>query len=969
MRKSHFSFLFLAALLVFALLVPGAAQAPEPSARKPLSRSAERWVQQTLKKMTVEEKIGQLLMVYYFGGFTSQESELYKDWMARVEKYRVGGFVVQTRGSALGIERATVYPTAALANQLQRHAKVPLLVAADFERGTNMRLVEGTSFPQAMGVAATGNPQDAYTMGRISAIEARAAGVHWIFAPVADVNINPDNPIINVRSFGEDPKLVSEFVAAFTRGVEENGALSTAKHFPGHGDTAVDSHLDLSVVSGDRARLDAVELPPFRAAIAAGASTIMTGHLAVPALEPNTELPATLSSKVLTGVLREEMKFDGIIVTDALDMGGVTSRYPPAEVAVRSIEAGADMLLVPPILDSAVTALKAAVASGRISVKRLDESVTRILRAKARLGLEKQRFVDLDRLNEQFRRPEFVAAAQDVADRGVTLLRDEPKLVPLDGTQPRGVMLLAVAGDRDPVPGELVEAELRPRVDSLMVVRTDTGFRPAENVKLPAPETYDLAIAALFVRVADSKGTVGLPENQTALVNALLAGGKPVVVMSFGSPYLISRFPNAPTWMASFTTQDVAQRAAVRGLFGQTAIGGRIPVSLPGAFKIGDGLSTAAVPMRLRAAGAEMNAKLEPARELLERAVAEKAFPGAVLAVGHRGELAVVAVGRQGYDAKWPAVAPDTLYDMASLTKPLVTATSLARLVEAGRVSLDSPIARFLPEFAAGREIEFGTNRYASSPKVGQVLRHAGGLEELEDVELSIQGKEAILKYVMTAKLQTEPASETKYSNVGYWLLGTIIERVSGQPLETFARARIFEPLGMRDTMFNPPKYLLPRIAPTSTDHALRKRLLHGEVEGNTTWRMGGASGAAGLFSTAPDVAVFCQMWLNGGVYAHQRILRRSTIERFSKLETLAGGTRSPAWAFAPAMTPVPGGLSDKSLWHTGSTGTSILMDPQNGLFIILLTNAVHPDGNTAKLEHVRPEIHRAVIQALLPTP
>src|SRR5574337_223452 len=252
-----------------------------------LSAEAEKWVAQTLKKMTLEEKLGQLLTVYYYGGFLSTGSEQYKELMRRVEQSHVGGFIVQTRGTPLGYDRSQAYPTAILANQLQKRARIPLLIGADFERGTAMRLDEGTSFPYAMAVAAAGSPQDAYTMGKITALEARAVGVHWVYAPVADVNSNPQNPIINTRSFGEDPQRVAEFVAAFVRGVEENGAFSTTKHFPGHGDTSTDSHLDLPTVPGDRARLDRVELVPFRAAIAAGTSTIMTGHLAVPALEPD----------------------------------------------------------------------------------------------------------------------------------------------------------------------------------------------------------------------------------------------------------------------------------------------------------------------------------------------------------------------------------------------------------------------------------------------------------------------------------------------------------------------------------------------------------------------------------------------------------------------------------------------------------------------------------------------------------
>ena len=361
-----------------------------------------KWVEQTLRKMSLAEKLGQLLMVPFFGRFTSTDSSEFQELLRAVEEQHVGGFMLATRQGPQGIARAQVYPTAELTNDLQDHSEIPLLFGADFERGTVMRLEEGTSFPHAMAVAATGSPQDAYELGRITALEARAAGIHWIFAPDADVNSNPANPIINTRSFGEDPHRVASFVSAFTRGVEENGALATAKHFPGHGDTSTDSHLALPRTNANRARLDQIELVPFRAAIAAGVSSVMTGHLSVPAFEPNENIPATLSHEILTGLLRKKMRFDGFIITDALDMDGVAARFSAGEVAVRAILAGADVLLMPPAPDAALAALHEAVESGRLTIARVDSSVKRILRAKAKLGLHKNREVDPSALEKEF---------------------------------------------------------------------------------------------------------------------------------------------------------------------------------------------------------------------------------------------------------------------------------------------------------------------------------------------------------------------------------------------------------------------------------------------------------------------------------------------------------------------------------------------------------------------------------------
>src|SRR5208282_37326 len=477
----------------------------------------EKWAETTLLQMSLEEKVGQVLFTTYHGSFTPTDSDAYAQMMHDVNELHVGGFINITHGSPLGIVKSQAYPTAVLTNQLQSKSKLPLLIGADFERGTAMRLDEGTSFPTAMALAAGGNPRDAYTVGKITALEARAVGVHWIYAPDADVNNNPGNPIINTRSFGEDPTRVAEFVTEFVRGVQENGGLATAKHFPGHGDTAADSHIDLPVIHADRERLDSLELVPFRAAIAAGAESIMTGHLAIPALEPDTNTPATLSSNILTGLLRKELGYQGLVVTDAMDMGGITVRYAPGEAAVRAFSAGADALLMPPVPDAAADALKDAVKSGRISHERLDASVRRILQAKARLGLYKERLVDVNALNKHFGKVEWQREAQEISDRGATLLRDTAHRLPLDETKPTRAMLVALYADPEPYPGEDLERELRSRVDSLTTLRADTRFVKADNLKLPASETYDVAILAFFVRVSDRKGNVDIPAEQAAL--------------------------------------------------------------------------------------------------------------------------------------------------------------------------------------------------------------------------------------------------------------------------------------------------------------------------------------------------------------------------------------------------------------------------------------------------------------------
>jgi beta-glucosidase-like glycosyl hydrolase/CubicO group peptidase (beta-lactamase class C family) len=881
-----------------------------------------------------------------------------------VEQLHVGGFINVTQGSPLGFLKSQAYPTAVLSNQLQGKSKLPLLIGADFERGTAMRLDEGTSFPTAMALAAAGNPKDAYTMGKITALEARAAGIQWIYAPDADVNSNAGNPIINTRSFGEDPQRVAEFVTEFIRGVQENGGLATAKHFPGHGDTTSDSHIDLPVVNADRERLDRLELVPFRAAIAAGVGSIMTGHLNVPALEPDPNTPATLSSRVLTDLLRKQLAFEGLVVTDAMDMGGITVRYAPGEAAVRAFLAGADALLMPPVPDAAYEALLAAVKSGRIPQDRLDASVRRILKAKGRLGLQNNRLVEVPSLNRNFGMANWQAESQEISDRGITLLRDTAPRLPLDGTKPSRGLLVCLYADPEPYPGEDLERELRKRFDSLVTLRADTKFAKAENLKLPPPDSYDIAILALFVRVSDRKGDVDVPADQFPLIQQIYRNGKPVISVGLGSPYLIERFPQAETWISVFGISDVAQISVARAIFGEIPIRGRLPVSIPGVdLKAGFGLQVPVNPMTLMAFDASGEAQIKSASDVIEKAIADGAFPGATLAVGYRGKLSVHAYGNLRYDAKSPAVKPDTMYDIASLTKVVVTTTLVEKLFEGdfpSPLSLDAPIERYLPEWSSGPQPD-----WRHKVTVRNLMTHTSGLPPFQEYWRTSTSREETLRRIFAEPLEYEPGAKVVYSDLGIILMAEIIQRLTGKPLEKLASEYIFGPLGMKNSMYNPPKDLWPEIAPTEFDSQLRHRLVQGEVHDENAYAIGGVSGHAGVFSTAPDLAAFCQMLLNGGVYAHQRVLRRATIAEFTAPQPLAKNTRTLGWVVPTENSSSGHYFSSHSYGHTGFTGTTIWIDPDRQLFVVLLTNRVHPTRENHKIAEVRPAVHDAIVKAL----
>lgn len=964
MRKP--ALLALAILLLMTLSARAQKKSPAKSRR---TRRSSAWVERTLHRMTLREKIGQLLMIYYFGRFASTESPAYKEMLHEIDDNHIGGVIIGTTRGPLGIERSQVYPTAVILNEFQRRSKIPLLVGADFEAGTGQRLDEGTNFPAAMAVAATNDPQLAYQEGKIVAREARAAGVQWIFAPVADVNDNPLNPIINTRSFGEDPAAVSPYVQNFIRGVQDNGALATAKHFPGHGDVSVDSHLSLATVTGDRAELERLELVPFRAAIAAGVDSIMIGHLAVPAYEPDPNVPATLSYNIMTGLLRDQLGFKGLIVTDAMDMGGVTNLYPPGEAAVRSVEGGADVLLMPPVPDAAMEALERAVQTGRISEQRIDQSVRLILEAKERLGLRKDRYVDVKRLNAQFALPQYQNESEEIADRGVTLLRNADHLVPLDATKPMRVLLVSLSGDPDPYPGETLEPDLRWRVDSLTALRADTEYFPVSGLKLPPPNTYDLAIAALFVRVADRKGSVAFPDDERNFVNQMLAAGKPTVVLAFGSPYLIARFPNAKTWIAEFATNDVAQNAAARALFGQVPMEGQIPVTVPEVVSRGSGLKLAANPMTLQPAPPSMAQRLQPVYDLLDRAVADDAFPGGVLAVGWHNQVAIHPFGKLSRGAKSPNVTADTLYDVASLTKVVVTTTAAETLWQEKRLDLDAPVSRYLPRFLDAAKSD-PDPAWRSRVTVRNLMLHDAGLPATVQFFNDSKGYDTIIDRAMATPLEYQPGTRVVYSDLSMILLGEIIHRLTGQTLDVFAKQFILDPLGMHHSMFNPPRSLRPNIAPTELDEAYRHRLAWGEVHDENAWAMDGVAGHAGLFSTAGDLSIFAQTMLNGGICAHTRILDRATIATFTKRDDIGNSARPLGWDVVVEPGSSAGKyFSPKAYGHLGFTGTSMWIDPAKDLFVILLTNRVNPTRANEKIREVRPALHNAVCEALGLTP
>jgi beta-N-acetylhexosaminidase len=545
--------------------------------------------------MTLREEVAQLVFIPFSSTSSNSGSREYRKFVRLIRDTKVGGLILVNAANGRTTPKAEPYALGAFLNRMQRLAKVPLLVSADFERGASMRVNETTPFPHAMAFGAAGDPELARYEGEATAREARALGVQWIFYPVADVNNNPDNPVINDRSYGENPQAVAGLVKAFIEGAhadKKNYVLTTAKHFPGHGDTNVDTHLNLATIGADRERLERTELVPFRAAIDAGVDAIMTAHIAVPALAP-ADVPATLAPQILTGLLRNELGFQGLVITDALEMNTIAKGYSSGEAAVRALEAGADTLLMPPDPDAAMKAVISAVESGRLTRRRIQESVAKILAAKEKVGLDRKRAVDVEAIGEIVDSPEAGEKAQETADRAVTLVRNTRNLVPL--RTPQQACYVVLAEGRYSSEGQVFTQEVRKRLPKAELATLDPSMtREAMDDgvrKLPGCESY--AVAA-FSSVAAYRGTIGLAGELPQVVQALMASGKPVVLIALGNPYLLRSFPDVPAYLATFSTAASSETAAVRALFGEISITGHLPVSIPPVAQYGEGIQVQA---------------------------------------------------------------------------------------------------------------------------------------------------------------------------------------------------------------------------------------------------------------------------------------------------------------------------------------------------------------------------------------
>ncbi|MBC8346445.1 MAG: serine hydrolase [Candidatus Marinimicrobia bacterium] len=949
-------------IICFALLFSACAGPGQFTSKKP-------WAESTLKKLTLREKIAQMMVVGVNMRFMNYESAKWREVQKHIATDGIGVLHIWfgDAGSAL-----------TMLNEMQSKSKVPILVDADIESGLGRRYPGAVTLPPMMAIAATGDSKYAYEAGRISAEESRAVGIHFNLSPVVDVNNNPKNPIINTRSFGENPDSVNRYSVEFIQGLHDNGMLATAKHFPGHGDTETDSHSSLAQIPSDSSRLWTVELPPFQRAIDAGVDAVMIAHVNAPDYQPNAEDPATLSSFWMQDILRNRMGFKGVIITDAMRMGGIVKSYSSDYALIETVKAGSDIIIQNMDLKKSIDTIEKAVMEGIISENRINESALKVLKMKERLGLHQNKLISMDDTHRSMGRSANFKMANEMAMRAITLVKNEENILPLSPDVNDVLYVVDLYDGEHNHSESSFTKKLKSngrKVVSFQIDKSDSAI-VANHILNQIPND-GLVFLNAFANPTEHKDEIFLPEVESQFVNQLIEKCEKVIITSFGSPYLIQDFPNAPVYICAYKSSGILQTAAANAIQGKADITGILPVTIPGVAKNGSGIIVKAQKWPIgtsrwkpgttlqRIRPSEISVNTDSVNLLLNQAVADSAWPGGVLIAGKGGKIFLHdAVGYHTYNKKRSTRKSD-IFDLASITKVIATTSAVMKLVDQKKLSLDEKVVTYLPEFK-GKQPKYYKQK--SEITVKNLLTHTAGLPPFKQYYLIDSSSEVRLDSVFNTEPEIGIAEKTVYSDVGLITLGKLLEKVSGISLDKLVDSLIFNPLGMNTTFFNPPNEKMHRIVPTEVVDGYRTGQIHGEVHDENAHSIGGVAGHAGLFSTASDVAIFSQMLLNGGKYGWKRIIKEETVKNFTtRANVVEGSSRCIGWDSPSGIASGGVYLPNISFGHTGYTGTSLWIDPENDMFVVLLTNAVHPNRSYKNPKYFdwRQRIHSAVYEAV----
>ena len=942
------------------------------------------WVDSIMAKMSLDERIGQLFMI-------RAHSDLGEDHVRQVKeqimKYHVGG---------LCFFQGTAMKQAALTNDYQRLTKrVPLMIAMDAEWGLGMRFKTGViSYPRQLMLGAIQDNSLIYEFGNELAHQFKQIGVHINFAPVVDINNNPNNPVINDRSFGEDKFNVATKGYMYMRGMQDAGIMACAKHFPGHGDTDVDSHYDLPMISHDPARLEEVELFPFQTLIKHDVKSLMVAHLNVTALDQRKDYPSSLSENVVTKLLIEKMGFKGLIFTDGLEMQAVASKYKNGEVEVKSLEAGNDVLLLPNDLPLAFETIKNQVLEGKLSEQRIDQSVRKILHAKFELGLTEFIPLPLESIRGQLNHARALSLKHKLIENAMTLVRNTTKIVPLLEQEPGNYASLSIGQENLSHFQLMLDAyEKMPRFT------TNHQISSEQREKLLAKLSYkDLIIISLHNMGKLARNNFGLHRSTIELIHALNRKTN-VLLVVFGNPYSLVHFDGVANVMVCYNDERLTQNLACQAVFGAIGLRGRLPVSASQKSRFGMGIDTRShfrigfsIPERV---GMHSDSLFELDRIMYE-IIRKKAAPGGQILVAKDGKIVYKKeYGWQTYDRKKP-VDKEHVYDLASITKIAAATLAVMKLYEEGKIDLDTPISTYLPELKNSNKANLHLKDIMAHraqlipwmPFYKETLTERGrrpsqkyyrksknkefGVPISDNLFLRNDYPDTIWQQIVDSDLRIKKGY--RYSDLGFYMVARLVKQLSGESIDQYVYKHFYDPLKLQRTLYNPLKTLKKEeIIPSERDNYFRYDRLQGYVHDMGAGMLNGVSGHAGLFSNTGDLIKIFQMLLNNGYYGGRQYLTEETIKLFTQRHD--GDTRRGIGFDMKELNQnrplnISPYASDKTYGHYGFTGTAVWVDPEYKLIYIFLSNRTYPTmrNNLLSREDYRAKLQTAIYKSFLPS-
>ncbi|MCB9034254.1 MAG: serine hydrolase [Chitinophagales bacterium] len=935
------------------------------------------WADSVLNSMSLDEKIGQLLMV---AAYSNKDETHYQDIDRYIRDYKIGGVI---------FFQGTIAKQAELTNRYQMQSKTPLWIGFDGEWGLGMRLSDGISYPRQLALAAIDDEDLIYDMGAEIARQMKRLGIHINFAPVVDVNINPNNPIINDRAFGENKYNVTLKAKAYVHGMQDNGIMACAKHFPGHGDTETDSHKDLPVLNQSKERLENVELYPFRAMIRNGISSVMVAHMNVLALDNTPNLPSTLSPKIIQDKLIDDMQFKGIVFTDALNMKGITKYYPSGTAEVKAILAGNDVMLFPEDVDQAVKGIKEAVNKGVISQDIINQKVKKILMAKYWLGLNKPyQAINTTSIVQEINTPFAASLNEKLIENTITVAKDEQQLIPIVNVQQKIAHVAFGKGEQNTFGNRLNSYT---NISHFYIDKESD--KASMNKIIDELKNYTLIIISVDDMSRYASKNFGLTTNEINAINQINKENKKVILALMGTPYALEKFPDFESVVISYHNTDITEDITAQILFGATGAHGVLPVSV-GNYKYNSGVCTQG-NMRLQYTLPEMaginSSVLAKIDDIANFAIGSGATPSCQILVARNGKVCYEkSFGHFTYNPQTHSVENSDIYDIASITKITATLPLVMKLYEKDKINLDQPIKNYYPfpedcnkRYLNAREILLHQAGLAAWIPFYKSTLDSYGFASDEwycpyyDSLYSIKIKDNLylrndfLDSIKQTIYNTSLGSKTyKYSDLGFYLMKDIVEYQLKDSLQNLAKQFLFSPMGMNHTLYNP-KWNgvdLNTIVPTEQEQGFRNELIHGTVHDMGAALTNGIGGHAGLFSNTNDLAKYMQMLLNGGIYGGTRYLKTSTINTFtSKQES---GNRRGLGFDKPTGTnsgPTCASASSVSFGHSGFTGCLVWADPKYDLIYVFLSNRIYPTAENKKLisYDIRTKIQQVIYDAI----